>query len=291
MLLYYVIDYNTSISNLNINIITKTNVIKKAVIMRNDGCITDPTDRESFKKYIRSRLGEPIIELNVTDFQVDQAVDEALRYFRDYHYNGTNLAYWGHKLTDEDVKNRYIDLPDNIVGVVDVYDMQDQTGLGISANIYSGAWQMNFDMIFGNGGMTSSNNNFINYYINRMTYDMINDILEGKRNIRYNMNQQRLYLDNDWSNYTAGNNIVVECYQAINPDENKKMWADRWLIRYATAKLKRQWGENISKYDATLPGGNKLNYERIINEAQQELDSIEQDMLQDYSIPPRDLIG
>ena len=252
------------------------------------GRITDPTNRSEFTAYIRSKLGEPIIELNVTDFQVNQAIDEALQYYRDYHYNGTTHSFYIHTITDQDMTNRYITLPNEVIGVVTVYDPMDTSGMGISADITSGSWQVNYDLIFSEGLLNGS---FLSYFMNKQYYEMINQMVTGSRNIRYNMHDNRLYIDNTWTNYATGNRLVIECYQAIDPDTNTDVWTDRWLIRYATAKLKRQWGENISKVDATLPGGLKLNYDRIIREADDEINKIEEACLRDYSIPPRDWIA
>lgn len=253
-----------------------------------NGRITDPKNREEFKLYIRSRLGEPIIELNVSEFQVDQAVDEALQYYRDYHYNGSTHVYYVHTLTAQDLQNRYFDVPDDLFGVTTIYDYSDQTGMGISTDIYSGAWQMNYDLIFNQGSLQGS---FLSYYINKSYYDMINSLLIGMKKIRFNMHENRVYLDNTWTNYEAGKHLILDGYQVLDPDTNPDVWSDRWLIRYAAAKLKRQWGENISKFDGTLPGGQRLNYQRIIQESEDEITKIEENCLRDYSIPPGDMIG
>lgn len=253
-----------------------------------NGRVTDPRNREEFKMYIRSKLGEPIIELNVTEFHVDQAVDEALQHYRDYHYNGSSQVYWTHELTQADIDNRYIDVPDDLFGVTTCYDFSDSNGLGLSTDIYSGAWQMNFDMIFNQGTIQG---NFLSFYINKSYYELINSLLIGMKKLRFNMHENRVYLDNTMKNFTPGTRIVLDGYQVTDPDEHPDVWSDRWLIRYATAKLKRQWGENISKFDGALPGGLKLNYERIIAEADREIEQIEENCLRDYSIPPMDAIG
>lgn len=253
-----------------------------------NGRITDPTDRESFKTYIRSKLGEPVIQLNVSEFQVDQAVDEALQYYRDYHYNGSTHAYYLHKLSQTDIDNRYFDVPDDLFGVTCVYDNTSGSGMGLNANIYSGAWAVNYDLIFSQGNITGT---FLSFYMNKMYYDMVNSILVGQKPIRFNMHQNRVYLDSTWENYKIDDIIVLDGYQVLDPDANPDVWSDRWLIRYAAAKLKKQWGENVSKYTVTLPGGLQINGDRIRTEADAELQNIEENMLRDYSEPPRDLIA
>ena len=48
-----------------------------------------PATRKEFKDYCLRRLGSPVIDINVDDQQVEDRIDEALLYYRDYHYDGT----------------------------------------------------------------------------------------------------------------------------------------------------------------------------------------------------------
>ena len=81
-----------------------------------------PQSREEFKAYCLRKLGAPVIEINVDDDQVDDRVDEALKYYWDYHFDGTEKIYYKHKITPTDVANRYITLPENIIGAVNLLD-------------------------------------------------------------------------------------------------------------------------------------------------------------------------
>ena len=49
-----------------------------------------PNTRESFKNYCLRRLGEPVIDVNVDDEQVEDRIDEALKYYQDYQNTLTN---------------------------------------------------------------------------------------------------------------------------------------------------------------------------------------------------------
>lgn len=252
------------------------------------GRITDPTNRDEFKIYIRSILGEPLIDLNVSEFQVDQAVDEALKYYRDYHYLGSWHAFYIHQITQQDMNNRHFTVPDDIIGVTCIYDAASSSGMGLNTSIYSGAWQVNYDLLFNQGTLTGS---FLSFYMNKTYYEMINSILVGLKPIRYNMHMNTVYLDSVWDNYSVGDNLVLDCWQVTDPDANPDVWSDRWLIRYAVAKLKKQWGENLTKFSGTLPGGITVNGQDIKREAIEELNKIEEDCLRDYSEPPRDMIA
>ena len=80
-----------------------------------------PSTREQFKTYCLRKLGFPVIEINIDDDQVDDRIDEALKYYWDYHYDGTEKMYYKYKLTAEDITNKYITLPENIIGAVSIF--------------------------------------------------------------------------------------------------------------------------------------------------------------------------
>ena len=96
----------------------------------------------------------------------------------------------------------------------------------------------------------------------------------------------------DWDNLTAGNYIVVEAYQVIDPDTFTDVWKDRFLQNYATAKIKYQWGSNLTKFNGmTLPGGVQFNGEQILSDAREEIQRLEEEMASSYSLPSVDMIG
>jgi hypothetical protein len=67
------------------------------------------------------------------------------------------------------------------------------------------------------------------------------------------------------------------------------VWDDRFLKQYTTAKIKYQWGSNLSKFAGVqLPGGVTLDGPRIMEEAQREIDKIEEEM-QSYNILPSEM--
>ena len=80
-----------------------------------------PTTKADFKEHCLRRLGKPVVEINVDEDQIDDRVDEALDYFQDYHFDGIEQTYYKHVVTQTDMDNKYITLPDNIVGVVDLF--------------------------------------------------------------------------------------------------------------------------------------------------------------------------
>ena len=108
-----------------------------------------PTSKQTLKDYCLRNLGFGVIDINVSDDQVDDRVDEALQYFSEYHYDGVEKMYLKHKFTqaelDRALENEsstaqdkrdssitatfqegkgFIPIPDAVVSVVQVFFSQ-----------------------------------------------------------------------------------------------------------------------------------------------------------------------
>ena len=60
-----------------------------------------PTSKAELKEYALRRLGKPVLEINVSDDQVDDAIDYTLQKFQQYHYDGAERCYLKHKVTQD----------------------------------------------------------------------------------------------------------------------------------------------------------------------------------------------
>jgi hypothetical protein len=117
-------------------------------------------------------------------------------------------------------------------------------------------------------------------------------LLVGKQPLRYNRNTNRLYIDMDWDRINGGEFLVVEAYEVVDPDLYVDVWKDRWLLRYAACLIKQQWGTNLKKFEGMrMPGGLSFNGQQIYNEATDEREKLEQEMIYTYSLPATDMIG
>jgi len=118
------------------------------------------------------------------------------------------------------------------------------------------------------------------------------EILVGMQPIRYNRHMNRLHIDTDWDRLQVGSWIVAEAYTIVDPQTYTDVWKDRWLQSYATAKIKYQWGSNLTKFTGmNLPGNVQFNGEQILNDARQEIEKLEEEMISSYSLPVSDMIG
>jgi len=244
-----------------------------------------PTTRTEFKKYCLRELGAPVIEINVDDDQVNDRIDDALEYYRDFHYDGTEEDFYKHTVTQDDIDNEYITLPESVIGVVDILPIG--TGLNTS-NLFNLRYQITLNEIY-----DWAHGQFANYTMSMERIALLNELFVGKQLFRFNRHTDKLYIDMSWEEkVTVGEVIVVKCYKTLDPDTDTDVWGDRWLRRYATQLIKRQWGTNLKKFSGMqLPGGVTFNGEQIYQEADEEIKRLEEEAINTYALPAYDMIG
>ena len=99
-------------------------------------------------------------------------------------------------------------------------------------------------------------------------------------------------MDIDWSSVNADDYLVIDCYRLLNPNDFPRVYNDSFLKRYLTALIKRQWGQNLLKFQGVkLPGGIELNGRQIYDDAEKEMDIIRERIVKEYEMPPLDFIG
>jgi hypothetical protein len=232
--------------------------------------VAQPTDRESFKDYCLRKLGHPVIEINVSDEQVDDRVDEAISFFRDYHYDGSQQVYLKHQLTEEDVERGWIDVPPNLLGVTRIFDLSSSNMTG------SGMFNVTYQFVL-NNLQDIVQYDVANYVMAMQHIEFINEMLVGKPLIRYNRHSDKLYIDAKKGRLRPGMFVVIEAYDIIDGDLYQDFWKDRWLQNYATALIKEQWGSNITKFEnMQLVGGLMFNGTQILNDAREERRALEE---------------
>ena len=241
--------------------------------------------RQQFKEYILRRLGAPVIDINVDNEQVEDRIDDALAKFRDYHFDGTVHLYLPYQVSAQDIENRYVTLPEHIVGVVRIFDVNDSYG---AMNLFNVRYQLHLNELFNISSVS------VTPYVVAMRHiEFLEEVFVGKKPIDFNRHMNRLYVHMNWKDdIYPGQYIILECYQTVDPEIYTDVWNDMWLKKYATALVKRQWGENLKKFEGmNLPGGVTFNGQKIWEEAQDECDKLEASVINDYSLPVTDMIG
>ena len=284
-----------------------------------------PTTREELKEYCLRQLGAPVLEINVADEQVDDLLDDTIQYFNERHFDGVEKTYLKYKITQDDIDrgrggtssagitttgvgivtttgtstnisgfgtvtsnfyetSNFIQVPDSVIGIEKIFKFDTSS---ISGGMFSIKYQLFLnDLYFFNSV------DLLQYSMTKRYLEDIDFLLTTDKQIRFNQRQNRLYLDINWDAQEVDNFLVIECYRAMDPENFSKVYNDSFVKRYLTAAIKKQWGQNLIKFQGVkLPGGVELNGRAIYEDGQRELDEIKQKMSSDYELPPMDLIG
>jgi len=314
-----------------------------------------PTTRVQFKDYCLRRIGWPVIQINVDDDQIEDRIDDALSFFNDYHFDGTEKIYMKHKITDTDISRRWIYAPDAVTFITGVLPFDDSNS---SINMFDLRYQLRLHDLY---DFTSVS--YVSYEITMQHIRSLQLLFAGTPQFRFNRKLDKLFLDIDWDrDLKAGEYVIVECYRKLVPDtitltgtvtgntlsntltgygttfdqqvlENdfilidgqskqirninsatqitlvgplssnvtnvtvtvagiSDVWDDRFLKRYATALIKRQWGENMKKFGGIqMPGGVTLNGKEIYDEAVEEISKVEEEIFNLNSLPSEIFTG
>ncbi len=271
-----------------------------------------PFTREELKQYALRRLGYPVIEINVDDSQIEDRIDDSLQFFADYHFDGVEKVYLPKQITQKDIDRTYIDLTEpteaddtvtpkikaapaldpngqSIISVVRAFQLFDTLG---GTGMFDARYQIALNDLYGLRTNTYSNS-LQTYNYTRSHMQMLQDLLTPEKSIRFSRVTNKLYVDMDWKTHPrVGEYMMFEAYQILDPEKYGEIYNDRMLKQYVTAKIKEQWGRNLSKFDGvSLPGGVSLNGLRILNEAQEEIRKLEDEIQNKYELPPIFFIG
>ena len=271
--------------------------------------MANPTTRETLKQYCLRSLGKPVIEINVDEDQVDDRIDEALQYFAQYHYDGVERVYLKHAITQAEIDRAgtnssetatdkvdnsitaawtegkgFIPVPDSVMSVIKIFDFTDKN----TTNMFDIRYQLRLNDLY-----DFSSESIIHYQMTRQHLDYLDHILVGEKPIRFNQHQNRLYIDMDWNqDVKVDDFIIIECYRKLDPTTYTDIFNDIYLKRYATALIKRQWGSNLSKFEGVqMLGGVTLNGAKLFEEAQADIEKLEEQIQLAYELPPNYMIG
>jgi hypothetical protein len=232
------------------------------------------TSRQSLIEYCLRALGEPVVEINIDEQQIEDRIDDAIEHFRLYHYDGIEKMYLKHQVTQENIDNKYIEVNDLIYGVTRVFPIA--AGTSTSKSIFDLQYQLRLNDLY---DLTSTS---VVYYTQVMSHLALLDLtLNGHPLYRFNRLNNRLYIDIAWQEKMGvGTYVLVECYRALDPATAPKLYGDNWMKHYTTALIKRQWAINLKKFSGMqLPGGVTIDGNKLYLEAQTEIKELEDDML------------
>ncbi len=280
-----------------------------------------PGSRAEFKEYCLRQLGAPVLEVNIATEQCEDIIDDAIQFFQERHFDGVAQVYLKYKITQADVNrgraragtdnaagittttasseingvsvefdfeenSNYLQVPPEIIGVTKLFRF-DGTNTATN-NMFSLKYQLFLNDIAFNWGTTE----LLSYAMTRTYLSDIDFLLNTEKQIRFNQRMDRLYIDIDWGEINVGDWIIIDCFRTLDPNDYTRVYNDSFLKKYFTANLKRQWGQNLIKFQGVkLPGGVELDGRAIYEDGMKDLEVIREMMSNTYELPPLDMIG
>ena len=279
--------------------------------------MAQPSSRDGLIDYAKRQLGFPVLEINVADEQFSDLLDDAIQVYQERHYDGIVRMYLKYKITQEDIdrgrarggeKNagittttgtstvglsttfsfeenqNYLQMPASVIGVNQIFKVRSDT-------VYDGLFNIRYQL-FLNDLYAFGSIDLLQYAMVQTKLEDITFLLNPDVRYRFNIRQDRLYIDVDWAQINKDDYFVIDCFRILDPDDFTKVYNDQFLKRYFTALCKKQWGMNLIKFQGVqLPGGIQLNGRQIYDDGVREVDEIRAKMSSDYEMPPLDRIG
>ena len=244
------------------------------------------TSRQGLIDYCLRRLGQPVIEINIDEDQLEERVDDALEYFQEYHFDGVEKVFLKHVITADDITNEYIPMGDPVISVVRVLPIPSFDSF--SGGFFNEEYQLRLNDLNNFSGST-----LIHWEMVQQNFSLIEQLFNIAPTMLFNRKQNRVYLETDWSKkINVDDVLVIEAYRALEPSDFPEVWNDMFLKKYTTALIKRQWGENLKKFaGVVLPGGITLDGKTIYDEAVEEIRQIEEEVSLKYELPVDGYIG
>ena len=279
--------------------------------------MAQPSSRDGLIDYAKRQLGFPVLEINVADEQFSDLLDDAVQVYQERHYDGIMRMYLKYEVTQDDVdrgrargggtslgistttttstvglsttfdleeNQNYIQMPPSVIGVNQIFKIRSDT---VYDGLFNIRYQLFLNDLYAFGSIDLLQYSMVQTYLEDITF-----LLNPDMRFRFNIRQDRLYIDGDFNTINAGDYFVIDCFRILDPNDFTRVYNDPFLKRYFTALCKKQWGQNLIKFQGVqLPGGIQLNGRQIYDDGVKELDEIRAKMSSDYEMPPLDMIG
>ena len=279
--------------------------------------MAQPSSRQGLIDYAKRQLGFPVLEINVADEQFQDLLDDAIQIYQERHYDGIVRMYLKYKITQDDIdrgqarggdkdvgittttgtstvgltttfnfeeNSNYLQMPSSVIGVNQIFKIRSDT-------VYDGLFNIRYQL-FLNDLYAFGSVDLLQYSMVQTYLEDISFLLNPDMKFRFNIRQDRLYIDTDFQHLQVNDHFVIDCFRILDPDDFTQVYNDQYLKRYFVALCKKQWGQNLIKFQGVqLPGGVQLNGRQIYDDGVRELDEIRSKMSSDYEMPPLDMIG
>jgi len=279
--------------------------------------MAQPSSRDGLIDYAKRQLGYPVLEINVADEQFSDLLDDSVQVYQERHYDGIMRMYLKYQITQEDIdrgqargnsssagittttgtstvglsttfdfeeNQNYLQMPPSVIGVNQIFKIRSDT-------VYDGLFNIRYQL-FLNDLYQFGSIDLLQYTMVQTYLEDITHLLNPNMRYRFNIRQDRLYIDADFGVLNVGDYFIIDCFRILDPNDFTRVYNDPFLKRYFTALCKKQWGQNLIKFQGVqLPGGVQLNGRQIYDDGVAELAEIRSKMSSDYEMPPLDMIG
>lgn len=248
--------------------------------------------RDQLIEYCYRQLGAPVINIEIDKTQAEDRVNDALNLFYEYHFDGSERDYLTLTLTQDNVDTGSIELPDGIFTVVSVAFMDSMSTMFSSNNLQ---YQMYFSDIISSSYSYSAYGDYgLTTYVNTMSYlNTMNAFFSSADRITsFTKHNMKLKINTNWSKYKAGDKIGIEVFKTIDADVYPDVYDNYWLKKYSAALIMKQWGINLMKFgNIPLPGGGITNAQDILQQANTDIEKLEEQLKNEFTMNPLPFMG
>jgi len=158
--------------------------------------------REDLINWSLRALGHPMIQVNVTEEQLEDRLDDSLELFQEFNLEANERTYLRYQITEEDVYNQWIPIDGSRIIGIEKLIPASHLMMGRVDDAFS---QLPFDIftMMMNNGVNGGIGGFApidltSYVLFRQYASTIDLLLNTKHDIRYKRYSNRLYIDWNW---------------------------------------------------------------------------------------------
>lgn len=248
---------------------------------------------DGLKSYILKKLGSPVVNVELTDDQLQLVIDDTLDDYIPRAYSGVQEKYVPIKLL-AGIQD-YL-LPYDTFAVIEVNTQNSSSfAQGSVSNLFSMNQFIAADLY--RPGMAK---------IDMLGFEMINEmvasldvIFSKKETFDYNSISKILHIH---SKIDADTPAIIKSFEKLDlmgtPSstpgrfQEENIYNERWIKRMCIAKAKEQWGWNLLKYSGSvLPNGGSLNAEKIYETGKAEVEMYMKELHEEFELPVDFFIG
>lgn len=232
------------------------------------------------KNYIKSVLGEPVIQVEIADAQYDRIIEDTIQLFQKYHtHEGNYMDFIG--FTVSAGVSAYSTDGMNLASVLDLSLSVGTDGINTlfsptHQSLYQD-WVVHGGYPGGPGGSTGRFSGMVlaGYEIAMQYLNDINDTFSIIYATQYSDARQEILI---YPTPAIGGTGLLQVYKK---ETAQNLYNDDLVKRIAVAEAKIQWGNNLNKYNMNLPHGGTINGESILQQGKEEKEKVMEDMFQE----------